>query len=318
MKKFLEKDINMFLAITFGVVWVAMLISFIAGVRYGDETFTWVLNFAMLVPAIALIIIRRRRNEAINLEGMYAHPHFALRTITTYLISYLLPAVCMILGAAAFFALNPSIYQADAADYINALISGGLTPEDAQARFNGVLAMSVLVGPLLSAFFALFEEIGFRGFLLHEVEASIKGKNSALKASAITSACWAVWYIPMFALGFRYGGDYAGAPLFGILVGVVVFFLIGMMASYFSFRTGSAYAGAFFRSGIQSLAIVPLYFTSAETELLIGPSTYGIIGCAGIAVFVLLESLRMMRMQRSGKLFYTQKPKESKTVKKQG
>ncbi len=260
MKKLLNKNVRLFLIITFGAVWLTMLVAFIIGVRYGDEAFTWILNIAMLIPALALLIIRRLSNEALGLENMYAHPHFALRTIKTYVFAYILPILCMILGAAVFFVLNPSLYQADAADYINVFVESGFNADEARARFTGQLLMSFLLGPLMSVFFSFFEEIGFRGFLLREVQASLNGKNTAIKATLIVSACWALWYVPMLALGFRYGDMYDFAPLLGILIGVVVFFLIGIVASYLSFRTGSSYAAALFRSGIQSLAIVSGFF----------------------------------------------------------
>lgn len=70
--------------------------------------------------------------------------------------------------------------------------------------------------PLLT--YAIFEEIGWRGFLLPHLQE----KYNAWKATLILTIIWALWHIPFFFYRFDFSPVIAIGFFFGIFVGAII------------------------------------------------------------------------------------------------
>ena len=76
------------------------------------------------------------------------------------------------------------------------------------------LLLGVLVyGPVINLFFAIGEEIGWRGFLYP----ALRQRMSTLPACLLVGAIWGLWHTPINLMGHNYGTSYPGFPWLGIL-----------------------------------------------------------------------------------------------------
>ncbi|MCK5372563.1 MAG: CPBP family intramembrane metalloprotease [Cyclobacteriaceae bacterium] len=66
--------------------------------------------------------------------------------------------------------------------------------------------------------YAIFEEIGWRGFALPHLQ----DKYSAFKSTIILTVIWALWHIPMFLFRFDFSIGITIGFFFGIFVGAVI------------------------------------------------------------------------------------------------
>jgi membrane protease YdiL (CAAX protease family) len=84
--------------------------------------------------------------------------------------------------------------------------------------------------------YALFEEIGWRGFALPHLQ----DRYSAFTSTAILAAIWALWHAPMFLVRFDFSIGIGIGFFFGIFVGAII------LTSIFNFSRGSTLAAIIF------------------------------------------------------------------------
>ena len=114
----------------------------------------------------------------------------------------------------------------------------------ARAELSSPAAIAGWLAPLFS--YAIFEEIGWRGFLLPHLQE----KFSALIATTILTLIWALWHLPFFFYRFDFSPGISIGFFFGIFVGSIILtciynstqgFLIPAMAFHFLNNLGSAF-----------------------------------------------------------------------------
>jgi uncharacterized protein len=142
-----------------------------------------------------------------------------------------------------------------------------------------ILVMALVtffVSPILNMIASLGEEIGWRGFLLPNLEAL--GKT---KAVVISSMIWALWHTPMILiLGFLYGKQMWP----GVLLHFVTVTGVGIWMGYVWFKTRSTVLAGFMHSVFNANAygVWTIIFVS-NNKLIIGAA--GAIGA--ILCFIL-------------------------------
>ncbi|MEL7123434.1 MAG: CPBP family intramembrane glutamic endopeptidase [Bacteroidota bacterium] len=77
--------------------------------------------------------------------------------------------------------------------------------------------------------FAIFEEAGWRGFLLPHLQT----KYSAFQASTVLAGIWAFWHAPFFLFRFDFSLFISIGFFFGLFVGSII------MTSIYNFSRGS-------------------------------------------------------------------------------
>lgn len=74
------------------------------------------------------------------------------------------------------------------------------------------LLLGVLVyGPVINLFFAIGEEIGWRGFLYP----ALRQRMSTLPACLLVGAIWGLWHTPINLMGHNYGTSYPASHGWG-------------------------------------------------------------------------------------------------------
>jgi len=86
----------------------------------------------------------------------------------------------------------------------------------ADSNWSTVNTVIVWILPLLT--YSIFEEIGWRGFLLPHLQE----KYTAFKATAILAVIWALWHLPFFFYRFDFSIGISIGFFFGIFVGAII------------------------------------------------------------------------------------------------
>ncbi len=313
-KKEVWQRAQVFLGITFGGAWLCYATAWGCGQRYGSAGFDMVMVIASVMPAVAMLVCRKGEEGGAGFdpEAWGVSPHFK-GTVPTYLLGYGLPALLAALTALMYFAAFPGQYDPTGQSTIDAFVQAGMAQEQAASAISSMLGMGVLAGPFANILLALTELLGFLGYLLPKALLLFE-KKPGLKAALSVSAVWAVWHGPLFFDGYFYGTGYPGAPFVGLLLGMVFYFLLGFLLCYMALRTGSILPACLTRSGVTAMAAAAVYFCRGESLLLVGPGLYGAFGCLALLLFCGLYLLRLMRMERSKKLWYQRGPKEKKKL----
>ena len=103
-------------------------------------------------------------------------------------------------------------------------------------QFNLTDAASYLGWSLPFIAYALFEELGWRGFALPHLQT----KFSAFKSTIILALIWAVWHTPFFLWRFNFSVGITIGFFFGIFVGAII------LTSIFNLSKGSVLAAIIF------------------------------------------------------------------------
>jgi uncharacterized protein len=103
-------------------------------------------------------------------------------------------------------------------------------------QFNLTNTASYLGWALPFIAYALFEELGWRGFVLPHLQT----KFSAFKTTVILSFIWALWHAPFFLWRFNFSIGIGIGFFFGIFVGAII------LTSIFNLSRGSVLASIIF------------------------------------------------------------------------
>lgn len=308
MDKALLKKIYTFLGITFGVAWLGYCIAWGCGASYGGWDFDVVMWLGAVAPAIAMLFCNKSEGIGFDPEAWGVSPHFRA-SWQTYLFAYACPTLLAALTGLLYFASFPGQYDPTAQTFTQGLMDSGLTQEQAAGAVSSMLGMGVLAGPFANILLAVTELLGFQGWLLPKVR-ELFGEGSSLKASLVVSGVWAFWHAPLYFDGYFYGRGYPGAPAAGLLLGMVFYFLLGFLLCYMTLRTGCILPACLTRSGVTAMAVAAVYFCRGDSLLIVGPGLYGVFGCLALLVFCGLYVLRLLRLERSGKLWHQRKGKK--------
>ena len=149
--------------------------------------------------------------------------------------------------------------------------------------FWGAAAQSLLAGFSINAFFALGEELGWRGLLFNEWI-----KSGFWKLSLLTGLCWGLWWAPLVALGQHY----PGYPLEGVALILAWAILASPLLTWVRILGRSVAATALMRGllvSVSGISVLPLVHAS--------PLGSGMMGIAGLLVLALADVLLLIGLK---------------------
>ena len=236
----------------------------------------------MFVPTLAVLLVGG------SLRGMGWDPQLK-KNWKSFLIAWLAPVVLTAVGAALYFLVFPAHFD----------LSGAGVGEEAlaQLREQGVSyplylliasVSGVTYAPVINTFFALGEELGWRGFLYPQLRARFGTKKGRLLGGVI----WGAWHWPLIWLtGYEYGADYFGFPIVGMLLFCVITAGWGILHDWLYERSGSIWVPALFHGAINAAATLPAAVCLADTgsARLLGPAPNGIL--AGLPLMILAAAV---------------------------
>jgi uncharacterized protein len=271
-----SKKLTWFLILTFGIAWPLFLLPALIGAPGSPERQTAMLvgwSLAMWAPGVAAIVVTRfiAREEQLVLNLRRFGPKAA------YLWAWLLPIFLALvaglftwlLGAGrldlTFTAIRSALPQTDGAP---ALTPGLMVAMQVLAAFT--------IGPLFNVLFAMGEELGWRGFLLPQLESL-----GTWRAILISNVIWGIWHAPAILQGH----NYPGRPVLGLFMMVVFCILLGTILSWLYFQTRSSWAPALAHGSVNASAGLPLLFL-VDVDIVIGGTLVSAIGWIGMILFI--------------------------------
>lgn len=256
-----------YLITAFGLAWVLMGLGMILA-PVNPLFYQGLVALAMFAPMLAAALCCRGLGRAKT--GIGWRP--SLRgNLGRYALALWGPGLLTLAGAALYFLLFPSQF-----DPAMTALAGQLGMESVPiSMLLSQLALCVTLFPFVNLFFALGEEVGWRGWLTPKLQERL-GRRRGLIASGVI---WGVWHWPLILLaGYEYGTGYPGAPLTGALAMCLFTTALGTLLSWLYEGTGSIWAPALAHGAVNAIAAMPLYFLAdAGSGYLLGPTLAGVI-----------------------------------------
>ena len=282
-----------YLAWTFGLAW-AIQFAVAPLYRTNQALGQLVLAAMMFVPALGAWLAGGK------LAGLGWKPQIR-KNLRPILIAWLAPMLLTALGAALYFLCFPGHFDLTGT-YLKASVGeAALEQMEAQGLSYPIYVLvsavgSLTYGPLINAFVALGEEIGWRGFLYPQLKARFGRRRGWLLGGVI----WAAWHWPLiWLIGYEYGAaagnaaGYFGFPVTGMLLFCVITAGWGILHDALYERSGTIWAPALLHGAINAAAALPLAVCLPDTgsARLLGPEPMGLLAglpflIAAAAVFL--------------------------------
>lgn len=207
--KTMNSKILLYLIVSFGFSWIIAAI--IWKIDESNPIIKSGLYFLFMCgPGIAGLICAWRFNKGQRVKVLGLSGPWTVWFLWTWLLG-----IVLILGSSAIHYLSPSVSPVAPVVGLGALLEEAgqgalLESVDSIPYVNLVLiAQWLLLAPLINIPLMLSEELGWRGWLWHELR--LKG---FWIASFWIGLLWGLWHIPIIALGHNYPGMPIWGPIF--------------------------------------------------------------------------------------------------------
>lgn len=230
---------------------------------------TLLYSASMFVPLLSVVITRSVFKEPV-FEGLGV----SFRWNRWWWIGWLMMAI-MAMAIMGMSLLMPGAQWGGDGEIVQTV----LKQMPAQAGPWGLMAVTffsgLFAGATINAFFAFGEEIGWRGFLMKELQ----GKKF-LYVALIIGLVWGLWHAPLILNGHNYPQH----PVAGVPMMVVLCLLLTPMLMYFRIKSGSVVVAAVMHGTVNALAGLSNLFVTPANDLL-----YGAPGLAGLLTLLLFD-----------------------------
>jgi len=274
-----RKRILIFVAMTYGSSIAVAIAIFLNGGLFSKYPTTettlasGLLILLMFTPAIANVLTR-----GITGEGW---PNTLLRPNLRcgwpfYLAALTFPALAILGGGAIYYLLFPSRFDLPmtyAREELGKIAVGEATNP---WSFITIQTVCVIATSLLNIHLNFGEEFGWRAYLQQKLM-----PLGPRKAVLLVGVIWAVWHWPATFLGLNYLFGYWGEPVTGPLLWVWCLLPASTIYGWLTLRSGSVWPAAIAHGVNNACSGLMLWFLRGPIDVLIGPTTGGIIGSLG-------------------------------------
>ena len=139
------------------------------------------------------------------------------------------------------------------------------------------IGAALTIATLFNTFFAMGEELGWRGFLLQKLL-----PLGQWKAILISNIIWGLWHAPAIVQGL----NYPSYPIAGIFMMVVFSLLLGTIFSWLYLNTKSPWTPALAHGSVNAIAGLPILFLIPGFDIALGGTLASVAGWLGLLVFV--------------------------------
>lgn len=275
MKKFW-----IYILVTFGFGWLMQGLAVLSSsIDPTGLVYTALLSVCMFAPLFGVLATEGGLKKARS--GICWRPGIKGR-VRWWLAAWFVPAVLTLLGAAVFFLLFPNRFDSTVPMLAEQIAAQGL-PTPAWVFVLVAVVQCVTYAPFFNMFFALGEEVGWRGWMTP----FLAERMDKQKALVLSGVIWGAWHWPVILFaGYNFGTGYWGAPFTGALEMCLACVALGIFLSFLYEKTNSIWAPALAHGAVNAAAGIGSYFLPAgTTSMILGPTPLGLV--AGIPLFAL-------------------------------
>ncbi|MCC8088031.1 MAG: CPBP family intramembrane metalloprotease [Rikenellaceae bacterium] len=256
-----------FIIFTYLTSWILATAAFLLGLREASgPAYTLFGMIYMWIPAICAYILNKRSKE---------------KPLRRVIISFRFNRWFYIAGAFpiifTFLTLGINIFFPDVSFSISKLLLSDKTSQQEVFVIGYILKIllkAIFAGYTINAFFALGEELGWRGYLLE----ALKG-GKFLPVSLFIGIVWGLWHWPLIAMGHNYPQH----PILGIGMMVIWCILLSPVITYIVIKSKTVITAAIFHGTLNAVAGIASLFVIGGTDI-----TNKVTGIAGfLALFIL-------------------------------
>lgn len=150
-----------------------------------------------------------------------------------------------------------------------------------------ILLQGLIAGLTINALVAFGEELGWRGFLLHQFR-----EMKFLKAALITGVIWGFWHAPLILMGHNYPQH----PVAGVFMMVVLCILMSVIFLFVTIKSRSVIAAAIAHGTMNATAGLSIMVIDGGNDLLTGtPGLAGFFTMALVIAGLLIYDLRISK-----------------------
>jgi len=277
------KKTSTFLIITFIISFAAAGIYYInGGTGTGSLSFTLLGTFYMFIPTMAVLFTKK----IISKEPIVKDLMVSFKLNHWFWVAWLTMPVIMFASIAVSTAMPNTVYNPEMTGFIKRL-STILTLEQTQQMTHMMknmpispiwitLVQGLFAGITINAVAAFGEELGWRGFLLHQFK-----EMKFIKASVIIGLIWGIWHAPLILMGHNYPQH----PQIGVFMMIVLCLLLTPFMMYITIKAKSVIAAAIMHGTMNAVASISIMAIDGGNDL-----TTGIVGVAGfitLSIFLL-------------------------------
>lgn len=272
-----------FLGITFSISWSIAILFYLLGGTWNTLSATVLAVGIMFVPMISAIITQKLIYNKPIKEPLGISFNFN----KWWLIAWFLPPIIafLTLGISLLF---PGVNYAPEMTGFLETIGNFLTSEQTQQIKDQlanlpihpiwiVLVQGLFAGVTVNAIAAFGEELGWRGFLLKELDFM-----NFWKTSIIIGAIWGVWHMPLILQGHNYPQN----PILGVFMMIIWTILLTPIFCYIRIKSKSVIPAAIMHGTINATAGISILLVKGGGELLVG-----LTGAAGFITLIIVNIL---------------------------
>lgn len=276
--------------LTYVLTWLVWGLGGTQPVNAGALNTQLVASIGMLCPAACAFLVSIGSSQKLALRPQLRG------NLRFYCLAWLGPVIFAIAGSALYFTVFREQFDPNMGymrELLQALGAGELQADTVAAV---QIAASVTIGPFINLFFALGEEIGWRGLLYPALDKYL----SPAAACVIGGLIWGVWHVPLTFRGHNYGFDYMGYPITGVLAMCVFCFSLGTLLYWLRLKTGSVWPAALAHGAINAVCGIPFLFlqSSQVNHPLLGPTCPGVLAGVPLLIFAVLCICRMTKCRK--------------------
>ena len=270
-----------FLFLSLGVSWMMA-----AGLYLGEQPLSSLAGFLVatiyiFVPAgVTLLVYNKTLMDRVDL-ALHPNRGFLLAILVPISLGALSLWISTLMGETQF-----SWELADVFDRMALNVPEDQRPKIVEGQLHPFWAASIqslVAGVSINAFFALGEELGWRGLLLNEWI-----KEGFWGLSLRTGMAWGLWWAPLVYLGQQY----PGYPTEGVAMILIWAVLASPLITWVRILARSVAAAALMRGllmAVSGLSIMPLQGGNVLTSGLMGQAGLLALLLANLALFVGLK-----------------------------
>lgn len=270
----MNKKLKNYLLYTFLLAWILQVVAAVFYHKGASSLYSIVVAISMFMPMVGGLL------SGHSLKGL-GWKLSLRRNWKILLLSWFGPAFFGSLGALLFFLVFPKAFDGSLSYMVTQIGPEAFAQLEAQGITPPVfilieIAAALLYAPIVNAFFAVGEEIGWRGIM----NPHLKERFGSTKGLLVSGVIWGMWHWPLMILtGYEYGSGYWGFPFLGMVLFCFVSTTFGILLDYFYEKSGSIIYPAIAHGAINGFAGIPLLFlnSSYSNYLLLGPTMVGLL-----------------------------------------